>query len=171
MVWPSIEKPPLRNRASTKTVCERRHMREALERQSGLARIAFASIRRLTPGLTTLPIHCGSCAAESRLPYSKAVGPHECLAVRGSDDFPASGGEPKRWQVCSNFCRAELRAISLPFCVICTYTPASAAVVAVPKALLDDIPACAITLLTGDFDVDYCRTQSPTDQRLCHQRE
>jgi hypothetical protein len=28
--------------------------------------------------------------------------------------------------------------------------------VAVSTALLDDIPACAFTLLTGDFDVDYC---------------
>jgi hypothetical protein len=27
---------------------------------------------------------------------------------------------------------------------------------AVSTALLDDIPACAFTLLIGDFDVDHC---------------
>jgi hypothetical protein len=31
-------------------------------------------------------------------------------------------------------------------------------VMAVSLALLDDIPACAATLFTGDSDVDHCRT-------------
>ena len=48
-----------------------------------------------------------------------------------------------------------------------TYTPASATCGHPPRALLDDIPACAITLsFEGDPDVDYARGESPSHQRF-----
>ena len=45
--------------------------------------------------------------------------------------------------------------LPLPFHPDSPYTPASARWTEPPRALLDDIPACAITLSKGDPDVDH----------------